>query len=418
MGKKALIRRSPEEADRLAEAGGLSGPAKSRWDSRRAVWDAVSAGGDVLLEVQRLGASRREWESIEDAKPFLDEAARRMLQYRVEAIESLKRAPHHAQGFLHSKNVHHKGHKAPRACTSLCLISGSARQEIPGLVAYDRVVVDVEYMGQALGPATMDDIFRIRKLIGEHVLISTNVSETPQLVRNLATGKVDTRATAALTSLKALSAIQAGADVVKIGFAHLDPYKHDLTSDEIVQEMKLVREYVDRAQEDKMLVRSLAGKYPLVSVFFPEIGIDYNADRPMDVARKAVEITKAGGFQGLLIDTFEKNARPKKVYRDYYSLAETKAIADLAHEANLELWLAGSITQPEVKDLVACGADLLCFGGAARHRSGDRAEASGQKAAADAEENPIQRSLVEDLVRAFEESDPRTDGSKWPYQAE
>lgn len=416
MGKKAVIRRSPELADRIAEAGGLSGPAKMRWDSRRAAWDAIAAGGEVIHEVQRR-AARRDWESLKDAEPFLDEGSRRLLEYRIGAIESLKRAPHHATGFLYSKHVH-KGGKPPRPCTSLCLVSGSARQEIPGLVAHDRVVVDVEYMGQALGPATMDDIFRIRKLIGEQVYISTNVSETPQLVRNLATGKVDTRATAALTSLKVLSAVQAGADVVKIGFAHLDPYKHDLTSDEIVEEMKLVRAYVDRAQEDRMLVRSLAGRYPLISVFFPEIGIDYNADRPMDVARKAIEITKAGGFQGVLIDTFEKNAKPKKVYRDYYSLAETKAICDAAHEANLELWLAGSITQAEIKDLVACGADLICFGGAARHKSGDRAESGGAKAAADAEENPIQRSLVEGLVREFEESDPRTDGSHWPYEAE
>ena len=68
-------------------------------------------------------------------------------------------------------------------------------------------------MGQALGPATVDDIFRIRKLIGEYV--------------------------------------------------------------------------------QHMMVRSLAGKYPLVSVFFPEIGIDYNAERPMDIAAKAIELTAA-----------------------------------------------------------------------------------------------------------------------------
>lgn len=409
-----LITRTAKDVATIAQAADLEAPARKRWDSRRACWDAIEMGSKIIREIQRIAATHHDWESLDDAKRFVDPNAWRLLQLRKDAIDALKRAPHHAQGFLYSKYVHHQGSKHPRACSSLCLISGSERQEIPGLVAYDRVVVDVEHMGQALGPATVDDIFRIRKLIGEYVLISTNVSETPQIVRNLSNGRVDTRATAALTSLKVLSAIQAGADVVKVGFAHLDPYKHDLTSEEVVKQMLEVRGYVDRAQEENMMVRSLAGKYPLVSVFFPEIGIDYNAERPMDIAAKAIELTAAGGWQGLLIDTFEKNAKPKKAYRDYYSLADTHALAEMAHKHNLELWIAGSITQPEVKDLVACEVDLICFGGAARHASGSRAETGTGNGAPEKEENPIQRALVEDLVRAFEEADPRTDSSTWP----
>lgn len=409
-----IIIREAGDVARIAKAADLDAPLGRRWDSHRACWDAIEMGSKVIRDIQRVAATHHDWESLEDARRFVDPNARRLLQLRGEAIDALKRAPHHASGFLHSKYVHHRGDKRPRACSALCLISGSERQEIPGLVAYDRVVVDVEHMGQALGPATVDDIFRIRKLIGEYVLISTNVSETPQIVRNSSDGKVDNRATAALTSLKVLSAIQAGADVVKVGFAHLDPYKHDLTSGAVVEQMTEVRRYVDRAQDEHMMVRSLAGKYPLVSVFFPEIGIDYNAERPMDIAAKAIELTAEGGWQGLLIDTFEKNARPKKAYRDYYSLADTHALAVMAHKHNLELWIAGSITQPEVKDLVACEVDLICFGGAARHGSGLRAEGGAATAVPGHDENPIQRSLVEDLVRAFEEADPRLDGSTWP----
>lgn len=409
-----IVIRDAQDVARIAGAAELDAPIGKRWDSRRACWDAIEMGSKIIRDIQRVAATHHDWESLEDARRFVDPNARRLLQLRGEAIDALKRAPHHASGFLHSKYVHHRGSKRPRACSALCLISGSERQEIPGLVAYDRVVVDVEYMGQALGPATVDDIFRIRKLIGEYVLISTNVSETPQIVRNLSDGKVDNRATAALTSLKVLSAIQAGADVVKVGFAHLDPYKHDLTSGAVVEQMREVRRYVDRAQDEHMMVRSLAGKYPLVSVFFPEIGIDYNAERPMDIAAKAIELTAEGGWQGLLIDTFEKNAVPKKAYRDYYSLADTHALAEMAHKHNLELWIAGSITQPEVKDLVACEVDLICFGGAARHGSGLRVEGAAATAGPGKDDNPIQRSLVEDLVRAFEEADPRTDGSTWP----
>ena len=39
---------------------------------------------------------------------------------------------------------------------------------------------------------------------------------------------LDNRATAALTASKVVAAINAGADVVKVGFANLDPYKQDL----------------------------------------------------------------------------------------------------------------------------------------------------------------------------------------------
>lgn len=408
-----IVTRSAQDLSRIARAADLEAPARMRWDSRRACWDAIEMGSKIIRDIQQIAATHHDWESLEQARRFIDPNARQLLEFRSDAIDALKRAPHHASGFLHSKYVHHKGSKRPRACSALCLISGVERQEIPGLVAFDRVVVDVEHMGQALGPAAVDDIFRVRKLIGEYVLISTNVSETPQIVRNLSNGAVDTRATAALTSLKVLSAIQAGADVVKVGFAHLDPYKHDLTSGEVVRQMHEVRLHVDRAQDEHMMVRSLAGKYPLVSVFFPEIGIDYNAERPMDIAAKAIELTAEGGWQGVLIDTFEKNAKPKKAYRDYFSLADTHALAEMAHRHNLELWIAGSITQPEVKDLVACQVDLICFGGAARHASGSRSEQVPARAAAGTDENPILRPLVEDLVRSFEEADPRTDRSTW-----
>src|SRR5262249_57435565 len=83
------------------------------------------------------------------------------------------------------------GIRDSRPVNALCLISGHEGQEIPGLVDADRVVVDAEHMQQALGPATLTEIFRIRKAIGEHVYISTNVSETPQIVRAVGTGQID-----------------------------------------------------------------------------------------------------------------------------------------------------------------------------------------------------------------------------------
>jgi uncharacterized protein (UPF0264 family) len=339
-------------------------------DSWKAAWFAIKRGGEVIRDLQRVAPQHRKWVALRDAEPFVNEHGRLLLKMRIESIERLKRAPHHARGFRLSA---YTGAKNCRPVNSLCLISGHAGQEIPGLVAFERVVVDAEHMEQALGPATVTEILNIRKAIGEHVYISTNVSESPQLVRT-ASGTVDSRATAALTASKVLAAIEAGTDVVKVGFAHLDIYKRDLRSDEVVRQLRLVRQYVDDAVEGKAIVMPLnrTRRYPLISVFFPEIGIDSNGERPIEIAEKGIELAARGGWQGVLIDTYEKHTG--KAYRDFYTLDETARLAAMAHSRSLELWIAGSIPRPEVAGLLKCRVDLICFGGAARHSSGARTE--------------------------------------------
>lgn len=381
---------------------------KPHQDSRKAAWAAISAGSEVIREIQQLSPKQHGWERLEQALSGVNPAARQILEMRLEALGWIKRGSHHREGYRLSQYVKRPlgPERPPRArnVTSLCLISGHEGQEIPGLVAYDRVMVDAEHMEQALGPATVAEILRIRKLVGEYVYISTNVSETPQLVRDLKTGQVDTRATAALTAAKVISALDAGTDVVKVGFAHLDPTKRDLTSAEVTAQMKLVRDYISEAVQERALFYPLSGQYPLISVFFPEIGIDSHGESPLEIAKKAIEVTAAGGWQGVLIDTFEKHTG--KRYKDFYSLEDTRALAGLAHEAGLEFWIAGSIREPEVRELVKCKVDLICFGGAARNPGGMRGNFGGGT-------NAIKRELVEGLVRAFEETDPRLDGSSW-----
>ncbi len=368
-------------------------------DSWKAAWFAIRKGGEVIRDIQTEASRHRNWASLNDVMPFVNEHAKALLNMRIESIERLKRAPHHAKGFRLSE---YTGVKNCRPVKSLCLISGHAGQEIPGLVRHERVVVDAEHMEQALGPATVAEIFSIRKVIGEHVYISTNVSESPQLVRS-ATGGIDSRATAALTASKVLAAIEAGADVVKVGFAHLDIYKRELRSDEVLRQLRLVRQYVDDAVIGKAIIMPLnrTRRYPLISVFFPEIGIDANGERPVEIAEKGIELAARGGWQGVLIDTYEKHTG--KTYKDFYTREDTSRLATLAHKKSLELWIAGSICQPEVADLVKCQVDLICFGGAARHESGVRAETvKGEK------DETIKRPLVEQLVRELERRDPST----------
>jgi len=397
---KFLVTRARKDIEAIRRKG-------DHRDSRKAAWFAIKKGGEVIRDIQLL-APRKTWRSIDQRKVqgALNLRARRILEMRLDSIHALKLAPHHAQGFRMSS---HTGAKRPRPVNALCLISGHEGQEIPGLVAHDRVVVDAEHMEQALGPATADEIFRIRKRIGEHVYISTNVSESPQIVRSLKTGEVDTRSTAALTASKIIAAVESGTDVVKVGFANLDPYKRDLRSREVLKQMLLVRKTIDDAVVERLLSWPLnqTGAYPLISVFFPEIGIDSMGERPRTTAEKAIRLTQGGGWQGVLLDTFDKFSGRK--YSDFYSLKDTRELAEMAHDAKIEFWIAGSISRAEVASLLKCKVDLICFGGAARHESGKRVSDKPGKP-----DESIKRRLVVELVRAFEENDPRSVGT-WPY---
>jgi uncharacterized protein (UPF0264 family) len=214
---------------------------------------------------------------------------------------------------------------------------------------------------------------------------------------------VDIRASAALTASKVTSALNAGADIVKVGFANMDNFKRDLRSPGVLEHMKLVREMVDDVVREELLVYPLGeteGRYPLVSVFFPEVGIDSFGERPMDVARKGLELTHKARWQGMLIDTFEKYTG--KRYGDFYSLDDTRALARAAHRAGLEFWIAGSIRRDEVADHLACDVDLICFGGAARHETGRRVQQKGGR-----RDESIKRVLVERLVEEFDRADPK-----------
>jgi len=54
----------------------------------------------------------------------------------------------------------------------------------------------------------------------------------------------------------------AGADVVKVGFANVDPYKRDLKEASVLEQMRLVRAMVDDVVREKLLV------YPLCTPSF------------------------------------------------------------------------------------------------------------------------------------------------------
>jgi len=394
---RSEVTRSAADLDEIRRRG-------DHTDSRRAAWFAISKGSEVIAEMQRAAQQHKRWTALRDARGLLNSSAKEVLRMRLAALARFKQAPHHRQGFRLSR---YTGAKHYRPVAALCLISGHQGQEIPGLVRFDRVVVDVEHMEQALGPATVDEIFRIRRTIGEYVYISTNVSESPQIVRSMKTGLIDTRSTAALTATKVLAAIDAGVDVVKVGFAHMDEFKRDLRSDEVLKQMRIVRQLVDDAVSEGAIVMPLnrTTRYPLISVFFPEIGINAYGERPLEIAKEGIRLAAGAGWQGVLLDTYEKHTG--KRYRDFYSIPDTKRLAKLAHGEGIELWVAGSIALEEVVPLVRAKVDLICFGGAARHRTGQRTQIVHGRP-----DQTIKRPLVEQLVAAFERADSRRRGRR------
>jgi len=394
---KYLVERTDADVQAIRSQG-------DHTDSRRAAWLAIKGGSEVIEEIQRKGR-RRGWTKLSQAMGSVNRPAQKILEMRLEAIHTFKVAPHHRHGFRMNARA---GAPHPRPVNALCLISGHEGQEIPGLVDPERVVVDAEHMEQALGPASLTEIFRIRKHVGESVYISTNVSETPQIVRAVETGAADVRATAALTAAKVVAALNAGADIVKVGFANVDPFKRDLKAASVLEQMRLIRKMVDEVVRERLLVFPLGrteGRYPLISVFFPEMGISNAGERPMDIARSGIELTRQAGWQGVLIDTFEKYTG--KRYADFYSVDETARLAKEAHAAGLELWIAGSIRQDEVAPYLGCKVDLICFGGAARHKTGIRVASRGGR-----RDESIKRPLVEQLVAAFDRADPKPKPSR------
>jgi hypothetical protein len=152
---KYLVTRTDADVDAIRRKG-------DHTDSRAAAWYAIESGSRVLVDIQRVARGRR-WEKLKDAMAFVNPQAARILKMRLEAIHRFKAAPHHRRGFRLNKRT---GARKPRPVRSLCLISGHEGQEIPGLVDHERVVVDAEHMEQALGPATLTEIFQIRKRVG------------------------------------------------------------------------------------------------------------------------------------------------------------------------------------------------------------------------------------------------------------
>jgi uncharacterized protein (UPF0264 family) len=193
-------------------------------------------------------------------------------------------------------------------------------------------IADVEHPSSALGTPYPLNIRAVRERLDaegfRELPISTNIGEE-QRIRSSA-------------CQAALGVAVAGANYVKCGFAGLDPKAAAYLGRNLVRTLKEWR------PECKV--------YPAV---FPEEEFTVSFDPLTDGPALVEEID----CDGILIDTYHKGIG--KGLLDYYSNEQVHAFVEALHAIGKEAWIAGSITEDEIRELWATGVDVICVRAAA-----------------------------------------------------
>jgi uncharacterized protein (UPF0264 family) len=189
-------------------------------------------------------------------------------------------------------------------------------------------IADVEHPGSALGTPYPLNIKAVRNKLNregfKNIPISTNIGEE--------------QANRGTACQAALGVAIAGSNYVKFGLAGLNLKAAAYLGRSIVRSVK---EWCPKAK-----------LYPAV---FPdeEFSISLN---PLKEGPKLVKRIKA---DGLLIDTYNKNIG--KGLLDYYNINQlTQLVTDL-HAIGKEAWLAGSISEEQLKKVWKTGVDVICI---------------------------------------------------------
>jgi hypothetical protein len=97
----------------------------------------------------------------------------------------------------------------------------------------------------------------------------------------------------------------------------------------------------------------------LIATFFA----DRKLRRICDPLRDGVIVAADAKVSGVLIDTFRKTAGNGLL--DLLSLSQIGSFAKLCKKKGLEAWVAGSVTEEQLRDLSSTGVDVVCVRGAA-----------------------------------------------------
>lgn len=208
------------------------------------------------------------------------------------------------------------------------LISVRGKNEAIEAVKGGAHIIDVEYPGSALGTQYPLNIYAVREIVPLERLVATNIGEK-QFIWSTA-------------SQAAVGVAFAGADIIKVGLAELNPKNA----------FKVI----------KRVVHHVKYWFPW-KIIIPAFFAEKNMRKYVEPTNQSHEIALKAGAQGVLIDTFDKT-RGKNLL-DYYSLEEINTFVNNCHAVKLKAWIAGSITKNQMNDLWKTKVDVICVRGAA-----------------------------------------------------
>jgi hypothetical protein len=204
------------------------------------------------------------------------------------------------------------------------LVSIRGKSEALEAVAGGAHIVDVEYPATALGTPYPLNIKAVREAVPTRIEVSTNIGEQ-QLQRGTA-------------CQAAVGVAVAGADIVKAGLAKLRP-----------QEATYLAKSIARS------VRTFALRAQTILAFFadPELARDY-----VDPVHDGPRVAAKSGADGVLVDTFDKSLGKRLL--DYLTLEDIREFSQSCHKLEMEAWVAGSITEAQMRPLWEAEVDVIC----------------------------------------------------------
>lgn len=232
------------------------------------------------------------------------------------------------------------------------LVSVRGKNDAIEAVAGGAHIIDVEYPGSALGTPYPVNIQAVRSHVPRDRMVATNIGEKQYVW--------------ATASQAALGVAIAGADIIKVGLAELQPKKAIYVMERVVRNVK-----------------KWAPEKTLIAVFFA----DEELRGVLDPITQAQQVAITAKTEGILIDTFSKERG--KGLLDWFTLRQVDMFVEHCHQNGIEAWIAGSISREQMPDLWKTGVDVICIREAAtaRIKSGRMGKVS--------------RVLVEELIKTI-----------------
>lgn len=207
------------------------------------------------------------------------------------------------------------------------LISPKGIEEARAAYRGNAEIIDVKNPREgSLGANFPWIISQIRDEIPSEIPISAAIGDFPNLPGT--------------ASLAALGALEAGANIIKVGL------KGPKKADEAVYLMKQVVKAVGRNSHPAEVVACAYGDYERAGTIDP---------------RDLPEIGQSAGVDYVMMDTAIKDGKP---LTDFFSMDELRDFVDKAHSLDLKVALAGSLEREQILRLKNLDPDVVGIRGA------------------------------------------------------